>query len=304
MKFRKERPSKDVLVQLVTQNKSLKEIGEVFNVTIGKAAHWIKSYNIERIRSIGRPKGVKSPQTSGQNNPRYGKPGTFLGKTHSIETKQLMSENHADFNGDNNPFRNSLEIEGKREEHRNRTQAIWDARDEEYRKSFAEKLSARPLNQSGGNGRGHLSGIYITPKVESGSFWYRSSWELAFALKLDQCNDVVKYEFEKIRTSFYKDGMKKFTYFDFHLCLTNGNESIVEVKPNAVALIKQDTLLAQVNWCIDNQKQYAIINNDIIDNYFDQLIQLLMNGKFDARTFIGRRPITAEIIINTIKCQS
>src|ERR1700748_1950430 len=34
---------------------------------------------------------------SGENNP-------FYGKKHTDETKQLMSENHADFNGDKNPL--------------------------------------------------------------------------------------------------------------------------------------------------------------------------------------------------------
>lgn len=53
-----------------------------------------------------------SKKTSGKNHPMYGKTGEnspCYGKKHSKETKRKMSENHADFTGENNPkYRHDL----------------------------------------------------------------------------------------------------------------------------------------------------------------------------------------------------
>ena len=62
---------------------------------------------------MGRPKGI--PMSEEQKELRRqlfkGKNNPFYGKKHSDVTKKLMSENHADFSGENNPFKQSLSDE-------------------------------------------------------------------------------------------------------------------------------------------------------------------------------------------------
>jgi hypothetical protein len=90
---------------------------------------------------MGRPKGFKQTEEfkallrqkfSGEGNP-------FYGKEHSATTKKKMSDNHADFSGDKNPFKNSLAKPENSTRHKQRCQATWDNRDEEYRKEFGRK---------------------------------------------------------------------------------------------------------------------------------------------------------------------
>jgi len=90
---------------------------------------------------MGRPPGFQhteehlrfmSRRMTGTGNP-------FYGKKHTIETRRKMSENHANISGDANPFRKSMAIPGKREEHKKRCKAIWNNRDAEYREAFGSK---------------------------------------------------------------------------------------------------------------------------------------------------------------------
>lgn len=104
---------------------------------------------------MGRPKGI--PMSEEQKELRRqlfrGNRNPFYGKKHSDETKQLMSEHHADFNGEKNPFKKSLNDE-KVKVHKKRCQKIWANRDESYRKNFGKKIQ-----------KGH--------EEISGTFWAR-----------------------------------------------------------------------------------------------------------------------------------
>jgi hypothetical protein len=223
---------------------------------------------------------------------------TFAGKTHSDATKKQMSLNHSDFTGDKNPFRNSLKNNPqKRKEHSDRAITRWKKRDKQWRSEFSRKLSMRPLSQAGG-GRGftgHQRGIHKSSKVKNGEFWYRSSWELEFAKKLDTCDLVQRYEVEQIRIQYETDIGIRFTYVDFHLFTESGFEAIVEIKPQLISELKQEKILEQVKWCIKNEKQFAIIDLKIITNHFNELIEIINNGEINAGKFIGSRPITPEI---------
>ena len=55
---------------------------------------------------------LHSESMSGENNPRYGKPGTMLGKTHTSETKEMMSAAKA---GKNNSFYGKKHNESSKE---------------------------------------------------------------------------------------------------------------------------------------------------------------------------------------------
>jgi hypothetical protein len=69
---------------------------------------------------------------SGEGNP-------FFGQTHSNKTRAKVRKNHADFSGDNNPYRKSLGDPKKRAEARARAKAMWDARDRAWREKFGQK---------------------------------------------------------------------------------------------------------------------------------------------------------------------
>lgn len=96
------------------------------NITRSVLNYLFKKYNFASPKGYFSRKVMSeeyrqevSKRVSGEGNP-------FYGKKHSEKTRLRMSENHADFTGDNNPFKKSLESNPeKREELRNRAIGYW-----------------------------------------------------------------------------------------------------------------------------------------------------------------------------------
>ena len=305
-KSNEERISKEALCKLNDEMISVSDMSKILGLTPNIINYWKKKFKIKTKRPIGCPLGYKRSDDELARRPSMkGALNPFYGKTHSTETKRKMSNNHADFTGINNPYRNALlKNPEKRLEASKRKKDWWASRTSEYMEKIKEEMSARPLT-NGSIGRGHKNGYHYSKKTLNGKFWYRSSWELLFAQKIDSCDKIIKYEVEQIRISYINsEGKKRWTHFDFHLFLDNGEEIIIEIKPDAISEIKQSQLLEQVKWCIDNQKQYAIINKEIIDNHFDKLITMISDKELNANTFIGRGVITAKITLDAIECKS
>lgn len=100
---------------------------------------------------MGRPKGIPMSQEQKElrRNKFKGKNNPFYGKRHSEETKVLMSKNHADFNGDKNPFKKSLENKENLDAHKSRCLVIWSQRDKTYRTNFGNKIKTGYMDISG-----------------------------------------------------------------------------------------------------------------------------------------------------------
>ena len=140
--------SKDALKGWMTEKKTIWQIVELTSLSRNTIEKYVKLYELEkypgfysRNRKLGRRKGFRHTEDwkqahrermLGENNP-------FHGKQHTEETKKQMSQNHADFTGDLNPFKQSLNDPKKWIEHVDRCTEIWFARNDEYRRKFGEK---------------------------------------------------------------------------------------------------------------------------------------------------------------------
>jgi len=144
---------KEILVKLIGEGKTIWQIADELKYSRKTIEKYITIHNIQipskgfyshPDRKTGRPIGHKwnekqreyfSKLFKGEGNP-------FFGKKHSEETRKKMSENHADFTGDKNPFKNSIEKdENKRRGHEKRCKDIWDNRSDEYKKKLGENAS-------------------------------------------------------------------------------------------------------------------------------------------------------------------
>jgi hypothetical protein len=139
---------KSELERLIVSEKTIWNISKMVGVSFSAVRLLLKKFGIStpkgffsKGKRVGRPVGIAmsdeqkallSKKFSGEGNP-------FFGKTHSDETRIKMSENHADFVGESNPFKRSLRDPKKKKEHNERCQAIWDKRDLSYRKKFGKK---------------------------------------------------------------------------------------------------------------------------------------------------------------------
>ena len=195
---------------------------------------------------------------SGEFNP-------FYDKTHTEDSKQKMSNNHADVTGNNNPFKKSLDDPIKREEHKKRCQAIWDKRDDEWRKKFAEINSKAQAESShyknNSYHKHHKSGWFEGKKC--GRVFYRSSWELLVCEFLEVCDDVIAFTLEQVVLPYTFEGKTLHTKCDFFIECTS-KTILMEVKPHALA--KQPKQAAKMN----AQKKYAE-ERDWLYVHFDEV---------------------------------
>lgn len=299
MKLKREKPPKNDLQLLVDNHLSLSEIGQKYGVTFSIASYWLKSYGIKSKRHVGMNKGDKvSPEGIARRPKLVGELNGFFGKKHTAETRAKMSQNHADFTGDNNPYRLSLIANPEKQiEASKRAKDIWATRDSEWRKAWSEQMSARDISSQSGYGKNHKRGYHISPKVKNpkGKIYYRSSWELSLALKLDTCDYVSSYEYEQVRIKFQNQNNEtRWTFTDFLIDL-GGQNILIEVKPTTICMLKQERIQAQIQWCIDNRVQFAIVDKELIDNKFDEMIAIALKGGLDARKYVGRGPTTPTI---------
>lgn len=141
--------TKATLLRYLGRGFTVWKIAEIEGVVRNTVINWLMKYGIEspkgffsRGLTVGRPQGI--PMSEEQKELRRkrfsGKGNPFYGKTHSVKTRQKMSENHADVRGDRNPFRKSLEDPAKRIAHKTRCKKLWDERDSDYRRRFGERL--------------------------------------------------------------------------------------------------------------------------------------------------------------------
>jgi len=147
----------------------------------------------------------------------------MLGKTHSDEVKQKMSESHLGKNFTDDHCENIsvgrkkmlAETGGFTREHREK---ISKAVVKQYQNGFEPKLH-------------HVSGWHISPKA--GKVFFRSSYEKKAFIKLD-CDELVEnYEAEAVATEYFNTEKQIISSYliDLLVKYTDGSKRLVEVKP-------------------------------------------------------------------------
>lgn len=158
------------------------------------------------------------------------------GWKHSGATKKKMSENHADFRGDKNPLRVSIEKDPSvREELSKRTKKRWDSYTKEERNQMREAFSKAQLQNprdSASYHKNHKAGWFESTKADKRLF-YRSSWERTVCEHLENNSKVRKFQTEPFAIPYTDaEGLTRHTKVDFFVEHEDGN-AIIEVKPSA-----------------------------------------------------------------------
>lgn len=184
----------------------------------------------------GRPKGIpmSDSQKKWLSDTMRGERAGFYGKSHTLETKKRMSENHADFTGDKNPYKkavtNDPTLTRRTAEKRKVT---WQFRkaDKKWWKRYIEKRSLL-TSQSHIDGKlnsygyGHKSGYFTGAKL--GTLYYRSSYERTFLQICEELDFVTSVVGVKFKIPFEDgEGITRNYISDY---LVN-NSMLVEIKP-------------------------------------------------------------------------
>jgi hypothetical protein len=283
--------NKDELSWYIHVYRKVEIVASVFACSTITISKYMRKYNITTPKGfystgikIGRPKGIpmKNAQKElfsklfkGSNNP-------FYGKKHSKEVKKKMSLNHADFNGDKNPFKKSLNNPCKLQAHKERCKAIWAERNSDWRKKFKRKVSLGLAKSNKLNNKNcykyHKSGHINTNKA--GKIFVRSSWERMLAEFLDKCEYVERFSLEGFYISYINiNGQTRFSRIDFMVYLYNYNTIMLEVKPKNLINYKNNIykIRGYKKYCKNNGIRFAVITEDLIFN--EQLLISVLKNK-------------------------
>lgn len=206
----------------------------------------------------------------------------FFGKKHTKETKNKMSDNHADFTGEKNPYKKALlKNPEKRKDASDRLKKIWKNRtDDELLKICNNMSIGQAKNRHTGFAKGYKTKHVTSTKLKNKAF-LRSSWEIKLFEKINMIDEIISIEVESLFIP-YKDGMKvRHAISDFLIELKNGQKILIEVKPQPICEIKKNILYSQYNYCKIHNYKFIIMDLDIIENYIEKAIQLSINGEFD-----------------------
>lgn len=218
---------------------------------------------------------IKNGVAKGNKNP-------FYNKKHTDLTKKRMSENHADFTGEKNPFKNSLKNNPKKRlEHKERCQKIWDNRDAEYRRLFSSKLSLRDISSySGIYHKNHKSGYYIDN--DNRKFYYRSSWEETILIYLNSLKSkkiIQEFDLELFNIQYFHLGLPYNLRIDFIITDNNNQKYLLECKPKSLLQYNKNPIkiCAYIEYCINNHIIFRLIHKEHINN-IESFQNRLFNG--------------------------
>lgn len=220
---------------------------------------WMKGYKF----SDERKKQYKE-MNSGKNNP-------FYGKKHSKNTKKLMSDNHADFTGKNNPLVKWLNDERNREKYSQIMKEAW--RDpEKYTmlcKRNSKNIKKAILNGNHNPYSNCIHGWFESKKFDK-KFYYQSSYELAF-LEFCECSDKI-CSLQKVNFAIpYKDSNgKDHNYFpDFFV----NKRVVIEIKPKTMIDYNhnREKIEHAKKFCIKRGYEYKLLMETELNNLNENL---------------------------------
>jgi len=209
----------------------------------------------------------------------------FRGKKHSRKTRDLMSQNHADFSGENNPFKRKYEADlDFKISFKNTHKELWKRRSEAWRRQLREKQSkvhaySKNLPCIKNSKKGYKRGYYLSNKIPS-SFAFRSSWEIHAAYCFDIYDKINYYEYEKVVIPYWSNDHYRHLIPDFLIHFTNKERLLIEVKPKALVKVFNYKILEHECWCLENNTQYMVLTEDFLFNakLFDLLDRAYEGG--------------------------
>jgi len=221
----------------------------------------------------------KSCALTGENNPRYGKPGTLTGKKAwnnglTAETDlrlKKLGEKLSEIS--KNQFK-----EGIRSHHGERNPnygRIPDTRTTEQKDNYSRAAIKRILDGVGGYKTGHVTGVYCGKKCKN-PVSFRSSWELAAMMFWDDQNNIFSYEYEPF---IFKIGENRRTVPDFLLVYLDGKREIVEIKPTPISNLPTISEKLDLTRKLVEELglSYNLIGNEDIDEMKKHLGERLTN---------------------------
>lgn len=261
----------------LSSGKNGQEIAEIEGCCSRTIRNYMKRYGfptpsgfLSRGLPIGRPKGIPMSEEQKKyfSNLFKGDGNPFYGKKHSRKTRKKMSKNHADFTGDNNPFKRALERDpSKREELRERRRKFWASRDEEWMKKFSKKLSKSMAETHRLRGnvfhKFHDSGFVNTKKA--GRVFCRSSWEKNVCKYLDENNSVMAYELEPFCIKYLNQNEEeRYSRIDFFVESKDGIKLMIEVKPSGLIEHDKYKIHGYKVYCQENGIRFMLATEKVV----------------------------------------
>lgn len=256
--------SRNELERHIAEGRTINEIAPALGCCRNTIMNYMKKWDIATPKGFfatgkkkGRPKGTKQPAKAVElMRERYkGNGNPFYNRKHTDDTKQKMSQNHADFTGNKNPYKKALDSDPeKRQEASLRMKLIWEQMDDDTKTARSTKLSLAICNsefhKNFSSVKHHQNGHLKT--LKAGRIFYRSSWEKDVAIFLEN-NSLVKTFSSEPFAVHYKDNEKeRHTRPDFLVeCVKE--TYLIEVKPEA--------LVSRNKTKIDAMRDYATLHN-------------------------------------------
>lgn len=291
----KKKPDRNQLMDDVIKYPHITKIMSIHECSKNSVRNWMAEYNIKSPKGffsngkpVGRKKGLKhTPESLAKMSEALrGEKNPFYGKKHSAEAKQRMRDNHADFTGDRNPFKNSLKDPEKRrlasERSRDRMKKYWQNLSEEDR-----QIKVQHLRSYDSRNKNHETGTYSS--IKGSVVHYRSSWERIFLEKLDNSPLVYSFVYESqliVHRNVFDDSKINFKP-DFLVTFISGHTALIEIKPKALISSQWEKLMAQYEWALLEEHQYAILTEDHILHAggIDDILSEMDKGEWYAPAF-------------------
>lgn len=222
---------------------------------------------------------TKSCALTGENNPRYGKPGTMRGKTAWNIGLSAKSDPRLEKLGKKlseiakEQFTLGLRSnKGDRNPNYGRTP---ESRTPQQKENYSHAAIKRILDGVSGYKTGHVTGVYNSKKCKE-PVRFRSSWELVTMMFWDEQIDVESYAYEPY---VFKIGENRRTIPDFLVIYSDGRREIVEIKPTQVASIPTVSEKLDLTRKLVEEAglTYRLIGNEVINEMKKHLGERLTN---------------------------
>lgn len=212
---------------------------------------------------------------TGEGNP-------FFGKHHTLATKRLLAENHADVTGDKNPFRRAMQNEQYRVEYIDRRKASYEAKkvsDPEWYKRLCDTRSQATAQahfdgKLTSYGRGHEQGWYLSFKsIEP--IYYRSSYERCLLELCDETDAISSVESAGFSIAYVDETGHSRRYIpDF---VVNG---VILIEVKAEFALSDDRIRRKLEaartYCVTHDMQFMIVSvrDEFIVDLTDRYLSL------------------------------
>lgn len=267
-------------VEKAIQSGSMLQAKQLLGCSKGTVENYLKRYAIKTTKGfyhtgkqVGCPKGTKRTpeQIEAMSERAKGEKNPFFGKLHSEKTKELMKSNHADFSGDNNPFKQAIVSRPELlQELSEKQKQRWSSYTNEQRNEISRKFSLAQNNnkyhKNNASFKNHIHGHYKSKK--GGEHFFRSSWELKVAQALDEHQNVDTYEYEPYTISYTDENSRqRYSRPDFLAVLKNKSMVLVEVKPESLLDLNNNRskIAGYRIFCAANKIAFLLVHKQQLD---------------------------------------